>query len=622
MNNGNPKISGGVRPRTSTAAHVRPRKSIREGQSRAQSCGLSPRPGAVHGLSPSKRRGRLTRRIMVRENRPERPLRLTHNPRPVPRLGTVRENRSERACSHAQSRSRLTRLPPVRGLAQAMTRTTCDLPKKFGAPKKSLIDGGDASTSNNKNGQAQAKKKVDKGKDVVIEAEDPDHSSSGSSSQEEEESSYEANRQIPSATAINNKLRAMKLQPSLFVDEEILEKLGILSDVQLLLGNMELWKMMSTCQRGYPVPACQFLSTFEATFHISHDPHETEGHGFITFKVDRKSYKMGFKEIASVIGLRDRRRHKFKKFEGELNKFWKEIGAGEYDISAIKSADILHPALRYKWAWTNHDKKPKLFILGFITPLLEVMNIPLVGDEIEFAVMDETGLVSWMGSLMGSISTAMRKESCSVLLPCLPSTSLRYRENLTFNPPSSALLHLATQDMPLKISRKKKQPGDSSSQSEDVEQPPPSKVYGSTRYYFAPRTASLPEGPLRDAHNQIRALQRGQKYQDRTISRLVKSVNYLTGKLKKLTMRTRRSHASTTEASEEKIWDDMQTEATEPVHDHRHSYQGDAIATQSYYEAHRSSVREPRERRNRRQRHPVPSLPSPDTDNESPFSLS
>ncbi|KAF2613432.1 hypothetical protein F2Q70_00011116 [Brassica cretica] len=230
-----------------------------------------------------------------------------------------------------------------------MTRTTGDLPKKFGAPKKGLIDGGDASTSNNKNGQAQAKK-VDKGKDVVIEAEDSGHSSSGSEGQVQAKKrkrvATKPTVKVPSATAINNKLRAMELQPSLFVDEEILEKLGILSDVQLLLGKMGLWKMMSTCQRGYPVPACQFLSTLEATFHISHDPHETEGHGFITFKVDRKSYKMSFKEIASVMGLRDRRRHKFKKFEGELNKFWKEIG-GEYDISTIKSADILHPALRY-----------------------------------------------------------------------------------------------------------------------------------------------------------------------------------------------------------------------------------------------------------------------------------
>ncbi|KAF3541401.1 hypothetical protein F2Q69_00019732 [Brassica cretica] len=372
---------------------------------------------------------------------------------------------------------------------------------------------------------------------------------------------------------------------------------------------------------------------------------------------------MGFKEIASVTGLRDRRRHKFKKFEGELNQFWKEIGDGEYYISAIKSADILHPSLRYvhkllastlyarkepgrivqdklhflifgiilvtkeyrqgryehqpgtagifierllyykKWAWTNHDKKPKLFILGFITPLLEAMNIPLVGDEIEFTVMDEVHL-DRNGFLYGILDgkyiyrykKGSRNESCSVLLPCLPSTSLRYRENLIFNPPSSALFHPATQDMPLKISRKKKkQPDDSSSQSEDVEQPPPSTVYESTRYYFEPRTASLPEGPLRDAHNQIRALQRGQKYQDMTISRLVKSVNYLAGKLKKLTMWTRRSHASITEASEEEIRDDMQTETTEPVQDHRHSYHGDATATQSYYEAPRSSVREPHE---------------------------
>ncbi|KAL0682267.1 hypothetical protein Bca4012_049114 [Brassica carinata] len=227
-----------------------------------------------------------------------------------------------------------------------MTKTTGDLPKKFRAPKKGSIDEGDASTSNNKNGQAQAKKKVDKGNDVVIEAEDSDHSSSGSEGQVQAKKrkivAKKPTVKVPSANAINNRLRAMELQPSLFVDEEILEKLGILFDVQLLLGNIGLWKMMSTCQRGYPEPACQFLSTLEATFHISHDPNATEGHGFITFKVDRKSYKMGFKEIASVTGLRDRRRHKFKKFEGELNQFWKEIGDGEYEISAIKSADILH----------------------------------------------------------------------------------------------------------------------------------------------------------------------------------------------------------------------------------------------------------------------------------------
>jgi len=125
-----------------------------------------------------------------------------------------------------------------------MTRTTGDLPKKFGAPKKGLIDGGDASTSNNKNGQAQAKKKVDKGKDVVIEAEDSDHSSSGSEGQVQAKKrkrvATKPTVKVPSATAINNKLRVMELQPSLFVDEEILEKLGILSDVQLLLGNMGL----------------------------------------------------------------------------------------------------------------------------------------------------------------------------------------------------------------------------------------------------------------------------------------------------------------------------------------------------------------------------------------------
>lgn len=43
----------------------------------------------------------------------------------------------------------------------------------------------------------------------------------------------------------------------------------------------------------------------------------------------------------------------------------------------------------------------KLFILGFITPLLEEMNIPVVGKEIEFDVKYEAHL-DWTGFLMES----------------------------------------------------------------------------------------------------------------------------------------------------------------------------------------------------------------------------
>ncbi|KAF3569537.1 hypothetical protein DY000_02013821 [Brassica cretica] len=111
------------------------------------------------------------------------------------------------------------------------------------------------------------------------------------------------------------------------------------------------------------------------------------------------------------------------------------------------------------------------------------MNIPLVGDEIEFAVMDEVHL-DRTGFLDGILDGKY---------------IYRYKK---------ALSHPATQEMSLKISRKKKQPDDDSTQSEDVEQPPPSTVYGSSRYYFEPLTTPLPDGPLRDAHNQIRALQR------------------------------------------------------------------------------------------------------------------
>lgn len=127
-----------------------------------------------------------------------------------------------------------------------MAKTRGDLPKKFTAPKKGLIDGGDASTSNNKNDQAQEKKKVDKGKDVVIEAEDSDHNSSGSEGQVQAKKRKRVAKKptikVPSATAINNKLRAMDIQPSLFVDEEILEKLGFSPMCNFFLGTWDFGK--------------------------------------------------------------------------------------------------------------------------------------------------------------------------------------------------------------------------------------------------------------------------------------------------------------------------------------------------------------------------------------------
>ncbi|KAF3608259.1 hypothetical protein DY000_02047502 [Brassica cretica] len=70
-------------------------------------------------------------------------------------------------------------------------------------------------------------------------------------------------------------------------------------------------------------------------------------------------------------------------------------------------------------------------------------------------------------------------------------------------------------------------------------------------------------------------------------------------------MRPRRSRASTPVTTDDLMEDDGTAVEEEPFHAHRHSYHGDASATEVYYEEPRASLREPRQSKPRRQQHPL-----------------
>ena len=280
------------------------------------------------------------------------------------------------------------------------------------------------------------------------------------------------------------------------------------------------------------------------------------------------------------------------------------------------------------WAWTKKDKEPRLSIGGLITPLLEAMEVPLPEADKGYALMDEPFLPN-IGFLDGQVGNSwvyrfkvVKQEGKYVrtFLPNQSLTSISERNNIKFRLPQEAFYNSEIHEIPKKISRsKKKQAIDDSQPEEQAEQGSSSSIYGSSRYYFPPYSGALPDGPLREAHQQIRTLQRGNKFQDRTIAKLVKSVNYLAKKLKNLTMRPRRSRASTPVTTDDPMEDDGTGVEEEPVHTHRHSYHGDASATEVYYEEPRASLREPRQRKPRRQRHPVTQLPPNDFGNETPY---
>ncbi|KAF2556352.1 hypothetical protein F2Q68_00014779 [Brassica cretica] len=362
---------------------------------------------------------------------------------------------------------------------------------------------------------------------------------------------------------------------------------------------MGLERLLTLQKPVYATATYQFLSSLEATHRSREDPED--GYGFITFKIGRQDYRMSFKQISEVMGFPDRRDPRIeggrysKSFyplcpkdpskhflcserivEDELHFLtWclkDVIGVMFDDGNEVRFGIRTQPGivgifvkrlLHYQdWAWTKKDKEPRLSIEGLITPLLEAMVVPLPEADKGYALMDEPFLTN-IGFLDGQVGNSwvyrfkvVKQEGKYVrtFLPNQSLTSISKRNNIKFRLPQEALYN---SEIPKKISRsKKKQAIDDSQPEEQAEQGSSSSIYGSSRYYFPPYSGALPDGPLREAHQQIRTLQRGNKFQDRTIAKLVKSVNYLAKKLKNLTMRPRRSRASTLVTTDDPMEDD------------------------------------------------------------------
>ncbi|KAL0864648.1 hypothetical protein Bca101_043766 [Brassica carinata] len=436
----------------------------------------------------------------------------------------------------------------------------------------------------------------------------------------------------------------MEFKPTVFPDPHVLKCLGLYDDVKLLLEKLGLERLLTLQRPGYQTATYHFLSSLTATFYEKgEDP--DDGHGFISFNIGRKTYRMSFKRISKVMGFPDRRTTMVEAVKGDpLSATSKgsciKDGIGErYQNNGLVHGGSRDPKpgifgifvkrLQHyqEWAWTKRDKGPQLSIGGLIRPLLEAMDVPLGEPDIGYELMDESFLTN-TGFLDGKIGNSWvycyktgkaPDVFARTFLPNQEITSTASRDSIIFHPPQEALYNPDVHEIPKKISKsKKKKAADDSQQEESADQGPSHPTYGSSRYYFLPYSGALPDGPICEEHMQIRTLQRGNKFQDRTILKLVKSVNYLAKKLKSLTLRPRRSRSSAPVTTDDPMDGEDETAVGDvPVHAHRHSYHGDASATEVYYEEPRASLREPRQRRPRMQRHSVPALPPNDSGNET-----
>ncbi|XP_048591193.1 uncharacterized protein LOC106362201 [Brassica napus] len=231
----------------------------------------------------------------------------------------------------------------------------------------------------------------------------------------------------------------VKWSPMRFPDVEALRTLGINEDVRMILQNMGMESLLGMSYRVHKEASCEFMSTFAVRYYC--DAHRTEGFGPITFTINEKTHKVGFKKLGSIFGFSDKRGSFLPSRSAIVDDIWAVITGWSRTAGEDKSNDISNPGVRYAhkvlthtfysrrepgganddelkllalgllsileegtllhtdledfedlglvgllmkrfeyyqdWAWTTPNEKPTLFIGSLITPILEALGIDL-----------------------------------------------------------------------------------------------------------------------------------------------------------------------------------------------------------------------------------------------------
>uniref|UniRef100_A0A1J3K422 Arabidopsis retrotransposon Orf1 C-terminal domain-containing protein n=1 Tax=Noccaea caerulescens TaxID=107243 RepID=A0A1J3K422_NOCCA len=135
-----------------------------------------------------------------------------------------------------------------------------------------------------------------------------------------------------------------------YPDIPTMVELGIYEDCAALFEHMELTKLMTTPYPAYQKETVSLLSTLKVNFYEPDEVTPTgHGSGRFSFRVNKKKYRMSFRDLEGVFGFQNRegRAEASDVPQAELQGFWKMIGIGEYKSTTAKSTHIRNPVLRY-----------------------------------------------------------------------------------------------------------------------------------------------------------------------------------------------------------------------------------------------------------------------------------
>ena len=154
---------------------------------------------------------------------------------------------------------------------------------------------------------------------------------------------------IPTTSQLLNHLTNSVWVPTRFPDADFLRETGLYDDVYAILNSMGLQSLLTMeAQPVYQEASSHFFASLEAEFHCG-DYVETDGWGFIRFRIKGKAYRMTFREIADAMKFEDNIHSHLPKSSWKIPEHvWPLIAGKEVHHPAYnKNTAIRNPVIRY-----------------------------------------------------------------------------------------------------------------------------------------------------------------------------------------------------------------------------------------------------------------------------------
>ena len=126
-----------------------------------------------------------------------------------------------------------------------------------------------------------------------------------------------------------NEWLKVSIDPTRFVDPDVIRALGIKSDLEDLFAEMGMGNMATNPQVLYPELVCQFMATVNVYY--THERAKRANEGVLTFFIRGIRYRVPLSTLCTIYGFENERQHAVVPDFAGISTFWGDIATAFFD---------------------------------------------------------------------------------------------------------------------------------------------------------------------------------------------------------------------------------------------------------------------------------------------------